>query len=201
MTPLRRLLRRWRNEDGISLPEIAIAAALLSIVAVAAAAIMTSSHTVLTKETTRSDNNDQLRLAMEQLDREIRSGAIIYSPDTPYSLRVLTKSNAVDRCAQWTIVDRELRRRSWPRTVGATPPDPATVSGWRIVATDLVNVELSVPVFTINATNQGRTVDVTLLSNDAYEKEPNATTRVEQSLTARNTASGVYGPDDCVQPV
>ncbi len=191
------LRRRLRSESGMTLLELMVTTSLLGIVSVMFLSIMTSVQSGVHKETDRSNDNDQARLAVQQLDREIRSGNVLYDPAsepapfTPYySLRVYTQANANirtpgNRCVQWRILDGELLRRDWD---GVNPA--ATVSPWRVVADSLVNQDLGVPAFVLDADPQkgGRIVNVTIVTQtDADSGNP---VRLSVSLTGRNTSYG-----------
>src|SRR3989442_1006360 len=151
-------LRAARGEEGFTLAELVITMSLMGIVAAAFMSVMTSIQSKLTVEQKRSQSNDAARLALEQLDREIRSGDKIYDPasESPanYQLRVYTESNAPTRspatqCVQWRIESSQLKRRSY-QVVGGTP---SVISGWRIVADGIVNRDVSpnVPAFSLDS--------------------------------------------------
>jgi hypothetical protein len=153
--------------------------------------VLESVNTNVVRQQERSEINDNLRLAVEQLDREIRSGNVLYDPalESPsfYSLRVYTQSNAPTagfRCIQWRIEDRQLIRREWP------PGDPGSVSGWRVIAEDVVNRELNEHAFTLDPdpAKAGRTVEVTLVVDDDLTDADTSPVRIQTSLTGRNTS-------------
>jgi len=137
--------------------ELSVTIALLGIVVAGLLAVMNSAQTNLGRQISRSDSNDQLRQAVEAMDREVRSGDVLYDPATesysagditPYmSIRIYTESNEPTRgkkCVQWRITSptatkpNELQVRSWePNWTDAA--DSSQVSGWRTVATGVVN--------------------------------------------------------------
>lgn len=99
----------------------------------------------------------QVRLALAQIDRQVRSGNVLYSPededdhvascesvtgsDAGTCMRVYTQADGVERCVQWQVLPDPaaagtdlLRTRSWP-------PSWLTgggVSEWSTVARGLV---------------------------------------------------------------
>lgn len=182
----------------MTLTELLVAVTLMGIVATAFINVMLSLQTNVIREQARSTNNDQARLAIEQLDREIRSGNVLYDPagESPagYTLRVYTQSNAPTstpafRCVQWAITtSQDLVRRSWP------PSDPGAATSWRIIAEHIVNRDVSpaVPAFELDpeASKGGRTVNAVLVVNGDLSDEPSATVRVQTALTGRNTSLG-----------
>ena len=151
-----------------------------------------------------SARNDQARLAIQALDRELRSGNVLYDPASEsvpyYSLRIYTQANAPTRgimCVQWLLEEEELKTRYWE------PYDPSTATSWRTAAEGIVNrtVTPNVPLFTVDPDpyKGGRTIQVTLLVNDDYANHPEQTTRLQAALTGRNTTYG-YLQNACTPP-
>lgn len=186
-----------RSESGMTLVEMMVTMSLLGIVATIFLSIMVSVQAGVQRQTDRSNDNDQVRLAVQQLDKEIRSGNVLYDPGAEtapfvpfYSLRVYTQANADvrtpgNRCVQWRITSGQLQRRDW------STADPAgTVSGWRVVAENVVNVELGVPAFVLDSdpAKGGRIVDVTI-ATQTNENSGNPV-RVSASVSGRNTSYG-----------
>jgi hypothetical protein len=120
--------RKERDERGITLVELIITISLLSVVMVMLLTVMTSVQSNLVRQTSRSSSNDQARLAVQELDREIRSGNVLYDPSLEsdashfifpgMSLRIYTQSNATtreggglsgERCVQWRIKYRKYQ--------------------------------------------------------------------------------------------
>lgn len=187
--------RLLREERGISLPELIITMTLLLLVAGALLTVVESLSTSLGRQQVRSEINDEARLAVQRLDREIRSGNVLYDPgleDPPYySMRIYTQANATTRdpafqCVQWKLEDRRLLRRWWP------PYQPAEASGWSVLADHVVNQDLEEPAFDLNPdpSKAGRTVDITLALNGRLEQGDTPTVRIQTSLTGRNTSFG-----------
>lgn len=190
-----RLIRRLRSEEGMSLTEVLVATFIFGIVSLVFTSTLAAVQRGVMRQDTLSRTNDQARLALEQLDREIRSGNVLYDPatetDPNYMLRVYTQTNVPTRgsfsCVLWQIDDDgQLMTRRW------TPASPETATGWRVVATGIVNRELGVPAFELDPDplKGDRTLNVDLRVNENYENEPNATVEVTESLTGRNTSYG-----------
>src|SRR5207249_11985852 len=87
MRALNRLRSYTRAEDerGLGLVDLIIAMMILSIVVVIFGNALIAVQRGAQGEDYRSQNNDQARLAIEQLDREIRSANYIYDPSTETS--------------------------------------------------------------------------------------------------------------------
>jgi type II secretory pathway component PulJ len=199
----------------MTLLELMIAIALLGIVVPVLVTTLVSVQTGVGREQDRSLTNDQARLAIEQLDKEIRSGNLLYDPkdETPayMSLRVYTQTNAStrtpgNRCVQWRIVNGELQRRDW----SITWRTDGVVSPWRVVADHVVNATNTpaVPAFQLDADpskgytcaencgdsdpgndrHVGRSLVVTLVVNQ--NPESGSDVRLQSTITGRNTQYG-----------
>jgi prepilin-type N-terminal cleavage/methylation domain-containing protein len=204
---IRERLRALHSERGMTLLETLISTALLGIVVTIFLNVLVTVQSGLGRQTDRSQDNDQARLAVENLDREIRSGNLLYDPaledDTApagsdiaegMSLRIYTQSNANtrdpgNRCVQWRITSGDqLQRRDW----SINWQTDGIVSGWRVVAENVVNRSLSppVPAFALDADPEkgGRIVVITVVTNT--NAESGLPVRITQSVTGRNTQYG-----------
>jgi len=198
---VRRRLSRFHDEQGITLVEVVVATAVLGIVMLVFTSTLGSMQQAVVAEDVRNRLNDQARLALGDLDRQVRSGNLLYNPEdegtvdingTPlpaagYMFRVYTqtKFQASDdpRCALWVVDDQQrLLYRYWP----VLDPDAAT--DWRVVAEHIVNRETGAPAFSLDAT--GRTLTASIQANADIEADPNATQTFAASLTGRNTSFG-----------
>ena len=201
---LRKLRPLGNAEGGYSMIELVITMTMLLLVLATLLGVLDSVNRGVARQQDRSISNDQARLAVEQLDREIRSGNVLYDPDDEvlgnYSLRIYTQANATTRtpsfqCVQWLIEDQKLIRRAWP------PGEPESVGPWRTIAENVVNVLEGQPAFALDPDEDkgGRTVDIVLLINSTPDDPTNRTVRIETSLTGRNTSFGF--PEDVCDPV
>jgi prepilin-type N-terminal cleavage/methylation domain-containing protein len=193
------ILRRLRGERGMTLVELVVAMAILSIVMLVMTSTLTSIQRAVVEEDVRGRLNDQARLALQSLDRLVRSGNILYDPvdeagndpydatATGYLFRVYTQAEQTEdedpRCALW-LVDEEqhLLYRTWPVL------DPDAASDWAVVADGIVNRDLDQPAFTLDPA--GRTIAVAFHVNPDLARRPQATQVVQASLTGRNTSFG-----------
>jgi len=197
MSPLRRIRARaaLRSTDGFTVIEIMVVTAVLGIVAAMLTTFLTQAQTNLQKQISRSSSNDQVRLAAQSIDREIRSGNVFYDPSTEnysagdiapgMSLRVYSQTNAPtrpgSRCIQWRITSAgQLQRRSW----AVDWPSSGIVSGWQTVATGLRNRADGVTAFARPQTNL---VSMDLRANDDATGKKGATVRVQQMVSGRDT--------------
>ena len=207
----RRLRMARRDERGMTLVELMVSVALMMVVATIFTTTLLSIQRSVINQQARSEMNDQARLALEQMDREIRSGNYLYNPATEaealcagidcapsYSLRVYTQVNAPTRtppqqCVQWVIDDQQLFRRAW------APGETESLSGWRMVADGIVNRDIPpseggpVPAFSIDAS--GKLLDITLMLNSDFgSSDAPRTVRMNTSIAIRNPATA--GPCD-----
>jgi prepilin-type N-terminal cleavage/methylation domain-containing protein len=193
------MIRRLHGERGMTLVELVVAMAILSIVMLVFTTTLSSIQRAVVEEDVRMRLNDQARLAMQSIDRLVRSGNILYDPvdesgndpfdgaATGYMFRIYTQaeqSAAQDaRCALWIVNDeQELLYRTWPILA------PEDASEWQIVAEGIVNRDLNQPAFTLDSA--GRTISVEFHVNPDLADRPQATQTVDASLTGRNTSFG-----------
>src|SRR3972149_3971672 len=140
--------RRVDEEEGLSLVELLVAMFIFGIVMLIFTHTLASIQSAVVHQDNLARTNDQARLALEQLDREIRSGNVLYDPavesDPYYVLRVYTQTNfgppRTDFMCARGMGDEEgrLLTRRW------APSDVAGATAWRVVATGIVNKELEV---------------------------------------------------------
>ena len=199
-----RLLRRvgatLDDQRGVSLPEMVVTMALLGVVLAMFFSVLTSMQTAAAREEGRVRRNDEAKLALAQLDREIRSGNVLYDPSTEsnvagdivpsMSLRVYTQADAPSRgyqCAQWRVTNSTLQARWWSKD------DPAgTVTEWWTVARDVVNrtVSPAVPAFELDGTSAygDRIMKIRIVIDNADDHANPM--EVAMSITGRNTQYG-----------
>jgi prepilin-type N-terminal cleavage/methylation domain-containing protein len=208
---LEALRRRTRSERGMTLIELVVGLAILSVILVVCGTVLAGMQRALNRQTDRSGSNDQARLAVEELDKEIRSGNVLYDPglagkawsDDPtnsvypgMALLIYTQTNAVTRnpgnkCVQWRIINGQLQRRDWATTWSID----GNVSPWRLIADHIVNqpnppTPPITPAFAIDTdpNKGGRTVIVNILVNQ--NAVSGQTVSIKASVSGRNTEYG-----------
>jgi type II secretory pathway component PulJ len=208
---VRRLRIDHGRQDGMSLAEVMVTMTLMMIVILTFTTILASIQRAVSHNDSRAINNDQARLAMIELDREIRSGNVLYDPATEtgtglvagFALRIYTQSNANIRtpspgyvCRLWQITaDGKLQTRYWP------PNQPEDASGWLTVATGIVNRMMSPTVMAFSRSDPtsatgGRIVYIDLRVNNNYATRPTETLKIQAAITGRNTSYG-FPADVC----
>jgi prepilin-type N-terminal cleavage/methylation domain-containing protein len=200
------------SEAGFTLVELMVASAILSIVLLVFTTTFSTIQRAVSDEQVRSVNNDNVRLALENLDRLVRSGNVLIDPalvDTDCKssgsshqcLLAYTQANGTTaqpaRCIQWRIEGTELQTREW---LPVPASKAATVTGWRTVAEGILNLQTSPVTQTFaldpDPLKQDRSVELLFLVGTSHEGIDGPIARVEASLTARNTSYG-YLSDAC----
>lgn len=189
------LRERGHGDSGTTLVELLISMTIFSLAIAMVYSVLITVQNQTKDQTSRADSVGNARLALAQIDRQVRSGNVLYNPATetlPLSMRIYTQANGDQRCVQWQVSGGKLRYRSW----SPTWTTDGQVSDWTIVARDVVNTTAA-PPFALQggSTAYGsRLVDITLLvkSPTARGKPINVTS----SLSGRNTAYG-YDPGVC----
>jgi len=187
----------------MTLAELLVSLMLLGIVMTIFITTLSSVQESVARESDRSQSNDQARLAVEEMDREIRSGNLLYDPSLEsdathfiypgISVRIYTQTNANirnpgNRCVQWRIYNGQLQRRDWTTTWRAD----GIVDPFRIVADHIVNQTVS-PQITAFALDPdpnkgGRTLVITIADNQ--NSAHGRYVQIQLSVTGRNTEYG-----------
>jgi len=184
-----------RDEAGFTLVEVLVTSVLMVIVVTMYLASVWSIQESLGRSELRTRGVDAARAAIEQIDREVRSGNLIYDPatETPagnefYVLRVQTQANGSTRtpptqCVRWRVANQKLERQSYQVIGGAAQ----VISPWRTIAEGIVNRDVTpaVPAFAMAAV--GRTVNIVLLANAKLSSPDSQTIRLETTVAIRNT--------------
>jgi type II secretory pathway component PulJ len=193
---------RRRSQSGTTLVELLVVMGLLGVVLSGILAALVSVQNTENRVNIRKQSEDQVRLAVEQIDRQVRSGNVLYDPaqegsnagsgiGSGFSMRIYTQANGVQRCVQWRVTGGRLQSRSWATTWQLD----GQVSGWRTVADHIVNTTANPPFSLDPATNFGsRLINVDMLANVRSDTGSNVESKV--SVTGRNTEFG-YDPVVC----
>lgn len=189
---------RWqrirRPDDGMTLVELLVSMIVFSVLIGFVYGIMI---TVLKQQRdieARDNTVFNARIALQQMDRQIRSGNVFYDPNNtadadylPMSMRVYTQANGDQKCIQWQVLNGQLRSRAW----SATWQTDGNVTAWSVVARGLKNTNTTAdrPFSLPNTTQYGpRLLDVRLIVEDP--RAPSGRQTLESSLSGRNTQYG-----------
>ncbi len=205
--------RGWYGTDaGVTLVEMLVVMMLFAGILTVTFSVLATVQRQTADTMAKSSDAAVVRLGLAQIDRQVRSGNVLYSPagevgttgctaatvapsTTPNAgncMRVYTQSNGIQRCVQWQLLSGSLRSRSWSstwQTDGLTSP-------WQTVAYHVVNATATPPfVLQGSTTSYGsRLVDVRLQVKSANVRGPS--TQITSSLAGRNTQYG-YDPAVC----
>jgi len=200
--------KRDRQDDGgFTLTETLVALIVFSIAIamVYTALIKVQKYTVDVQGS--ADANFELRQALAVIDRQVRSGNVLYSPANETSpssctavgtsagtcMRVYTQANGAQRCVQWQVIadpsrpaTQMLRSRSWS-------PDWQTdgsYSTWQTDARNLIAAP-SGPPFTLQGAVNAYSQRYLVVRFEAKDpRRGNKPAVITDALAGRNTNYG-----------
>lgn len=210
------MMRRWlrrrlarRPDDGLSLAEMLVAMMVFAMaMAMITGALIATLH-VTKGAQSASDAEFEARQALAIIDRQVRSGNVLFSPADEVTylsschdlggnsgdcMRIYTQSNGDEKCVQWQLVPDpsaagtyQLQMRSWTSDWQTT----GKVTAWAVNARGLL---LSGSPFTLDVGNGGlygqRLLKVHLVSKNVANGH-NVT--IDASISGRNTTYGYSG--------
>lgn len=188
------MLTLIRRDDGTTLVETSMVVGILGLVVSFLLAILGTSQNQVGRNISRSDSNDQVRLAVYSLDREVRSGNVLYDPGMEsypagdivpgMSVRIYTQSNSTFKCVQWRVnSSQELERRDWSPEWQSDPTN--LVHGWRTVATGVRNRADSLGAAFSRPQTNLMTIDI--WANNDPDLKKGKSVDVKASVSGRNT--------------
>ena len=175
----------------MTLVELIVAMSILMIAMLILLPTLLSVQNAAVNESTRSRTLDQARLAMQSIDRQVRSGNLLYPPSgSGYTFLIYTQAYSAQddtsRCGMWTInSQQQLMYGYW------APLTPAgfTVS-WQVVAEGVMNKVKSQSAFSLDATGRTMTVLFLINTDPSNPQNANATRQLQTSVTGRDTSFG-----------
>jgi prepilin-type N-terminal cleavage/methylation domain-containing protein len=180
------------RDAGFTLVEYTVAMMIFTVViAITAGGIALMARDVV-KTTNLSTSTDQIRLAFNRLDRQVRYASEVNFPvsvsGTRWYVEFLTlDGKGVPTCHQWrldTATDR-LQERWWPAAAV-----PGTAPAWTTVASNIANDPVADPPFTLvpaTETQQRQGLVVELIARKAARDTSSVT--LQTSLYARNSST------------
>jgi prepilin-type N-terminal cleavage/methylation domain-containing protein len=201
--------KRPSGDGGLTLVELLVTMAVLT----GAMAIVTSALIGVQKYTRdvqgSADANAEARQAIAQIDRQVRSGNVLYSPanetspssctpvgtDAGTCMRVYTQANGSERCVQWQVLPDParpgrdmLRSRSW----APTWQTDGNYTEWAVQARNLVGAE-STPPFRLAGAVTASSSRFLKVQFEAVDPRRTAPVLITSSLSGRNTNYGFDG--------
>lgn len=201
---MRERMDRIRSQDtGLTLIELLVSMGIFSVLIAFVYGVMITVMQQTRDVEVRDNAVFNTRIALQQMDRQIRSGNVFYDPNVtsdpdylPNSMRVYTQANGDNKCIQWQVKDGVLRSRSW----STTWQTDSSLTPWATVATGLLTE--SVPPFTLSG-GASTPVAVAPASSSPYgprllnirlvvedPRRPGGKQVLESSLSGRNTQYG-----------
>lgn len=199
-----------RDDAGLTLVELLVAMSLFLVAMVMFGTSLYVTQRMQASNGQYSRANDQAHLALQAIDRQIRSGYVIAVPvppaNTDAAVKIYTEAGGTPRCVMWVVAapgqadatvtpgTKWLYTTSWDPTgatlPGSLPTFAANGKYWATAATDLWNwlvVPGPIAPFTITtplSTSVLPTLNVAFLLNASQRAE--ATVEVGSAFTSRN---------------
>jgi prepilin-type N-terminal cleavage/methylation domain-containing protein len=191
-------VRDREDEGGFTLIEMMIVMFLLTVVFSLCALSLVTIQRQVNTDYARGQAVDQVRLAIQQMDRQIRSGNLFYSPTSNGTqLVIFTQANGNQRCVEWQVSSGAIQTRSWTQTWQTD--GSASVVPWSTIATGVSNSS-SKPPFVLDTTHLsygGRVLVIDLVTNQTNSESSGV--EVTDSVEGRNTVYG-YDASACATP-
>src|SRR3954462_8469203 len=198
-------MRAGDRDSGFTLVEMLMVMVLFTFILSLVVGVLVNMMRDSARIQARTDAVDQSRLAIAQIDRQVRSGNVLYNPaadpdataasmNVPASkiwqMRIYTQANGLERCVQWQVINGLLRTRSWTPTWVAD----GVVSEWKTVARGIA-YGTPQPPFALRSNGTSGAYGARLLDMNLYTQASSkggTPLLVQDSLAGRNT---VYGYD------
>lgn len=188
---IREGLRRMREDDGFSLPEMLIAmtifAAFLAVITATVSTMMQDIRHTTTVNYAAAQN----ARAFDAFDQEIRPASAVNIPGLgtngqDFYIEFLTTTlQGAPVCRQWRLVvaTDQLQQRSWTPIISGSPTD---MSAWTLVAKGIVN---TTDPFTLplTLTDYQQSYSVSMQLTDTQGVKPTATANSSTTVVAENT--------------
>ncbi|MEN1973971.1 PulJ/GspJ family protein [Cellulomonas sp. P4] len=196
-----------RRDAGMTLAELLVSMIVFSIAIAMITGALISVMSVTKDAEAASDAVFQTRQALATIDRQVRSGNVLFSPadevayvsscqdlgsNSGTCMRIYTQSNGDEKCVQWRVAPDgegayDLTMRSWEPTWQTG----GTVTAWSVVSRGLV---LDGAPFQLDVGAGGvygsRLLKVHLVARNA---ESGHEVSIDASVSGRNTTYGYTG--------
>lgn len=189
------------REDGLTLMELSIVMFMVTVVFAFCLTAVVSLQQSVVRTDARTQTLDQVRVAVQQIDRQVRSGNIFYSPFSSGSnldLLIFTQANGANRCVEWQVdtTHQILESRSWTQT-WQTDGSPS-VAHWSTIAIDVTNTSANPPFVLDPSSSYGsRVLNIDIATN--VKSSQSSGNEVTDSVEGRNTVYG-YSATACSAP-
>jgi hypothetical protein len=175
---------RWRGQEGLTLAELSVTTAIVLTFFAIVLPVVASAFRSFSNYSDRVETNTEATLALNQVERDVRSGNVIDAPGAVDSnagmeVRVYTQAEGVLECVQYQVADGRLERRTRAPGLAVAWPDT-----WSTVVEGVENATKipAIPAFTRSPDRQMLTIDLLVNRN-----QPGKGVRLSTSATGRNT--------------
>lgn len=199
--------RQDSDEEGFTLIELLICMAVFSVAMIIVTKAVTRVQVYARDAQGSADANSEARQALADIDRQVRSGNVLYSPanetspstctavgtDAGTCMRVYTQANGLERCVQWQVLSDPavagtsiIRSRSW----SPTWQTDGNYTAWATKARGLVGTA-SGPPFKLQGAATSTSSRFLVVQFEARDpRRPGAAVLLTSSLSGRNTNYG-----------
>ncbi|MCW2600794.1 MAG: prepilin-type cleavage/methylation-like protein [Frankiales bacterium] len=208
MRSLRELIHaRAADEDsGFTLVELLITMVVFGIAMGIVTSAVVKVQSYVGSVQGSADANGEARLALADIDRQVRSGNVLYSPanettpstctasgtDAGTCMRVYTQANGLERCVQWQLIADSthagtnlLRSRAW----SPTWQTDGKYTGWSTKARNLVGTPSAAP-FTLQGAVTSSSSRYLQVRIEAIDPRRKGSVVLTSALAGRNTNYG-----------
>lgn len=194
------------REGGFTLIELLITMVIFGMAMGLVTNAVTKVQTYARDAQGSADANSELRLALADIDKQVRSGNVLYSPanevapssctasgtDAGTCMRVYTQANGLERCVQWQVIADAanpgkalLRSRSWS-TAWQTD---GQYTAWATKARNLVPTPSAAP-FSLQGAATASSSRFLQVRFEAIDPRRKGSTVLTSALAGRNTNYG-----------
>lgn len=207
MRRLRARLQKARQGDGgFSLLEVIITMVIFGIAMTVVTKSVSRVETFARDAQGSADANSEARLALDDIDKQVRSGNVLYSPanetnpatctatgtDAGTCMRVYTQANGTQRCVQWQVIADPahpttaiIRTRSW----SPTWQTDGNYTAWGTKARNLLLAPSS-PPFTLQGAVTSSSSRFLAVRFEVKDPRRSGAVVLASSLAGRNTNYG-----------
>lgn len=183
------------GQSGLTLVEVLVSLSLFLVALMLFGGSLLAAQNMQTRGGQYSRTSDQVYLALQEIDRQIRSGyvASVLGPGaapsgSTYAVKLFSQADGTPSCIVWAVGPSGSTSSLWTKRWSPGDAMPSSVSGWRLVATDLWNFVPPNNVVPFTVSNLGgsvlKSLDVSLLVNAGSRVA--ATVQIDSTYTSRN---------------
>lgn len=206
---------RQPRDQGLTVVELLVSASLFLVAFGMFSGSLYASQRLQRQSSEFSRANDQIQVALQSIDRQIRSGFVVGTASlagADAAVIIYSQATGAPRCFAWAFADEDaggksgeasLFTASWAASASRPAFSLAGANGWVKMASGLWNWKVSPQVEPFTAQVQAvgllKTLDVSFLVNTTLEGRARATAAVKSTYTSRNLErSDITAGTSCV---